>query len=72
MQETQMKFLQSVRAGRDSASVDRTLAALTSAAAGTGNLMPLIIDAVKSYASVGEICNAMRTVFGEYKERVVV
>jgi methylmalonyl-CoA mutase, N-terminal domain len=72
MQETQMKFLQSVRAGRNNESVQRTLAALTSAAAGTGNLMPFILDTVKSYASIGEICNALRTVFGEYKECVVV
>ena len=34
--------------------------------------MPFIIEAVKSYASIGEICNAMRTVFGEYKEQVVL
>jgi len=36
------------------------------------NLMPLIIDAVKVYASIGEICNVMRDVFGEYKEHVVI
>jgi len=34
--------------------------------------MPFILDAVKVYASIGEICNTMREVFGEYKERVVI
>jgi len=42
--------------------------ALRKAASGTDNLMPFIYDAVKAYATLGEICDAMRTVFGAYEE----
>jgi methylmalonyl-CoA mutase N-terminal domain/subunit len=52
--------------------VKARLAALQTAAAGEENLMPLILDAVRVYASVGEICNTLRCVFGEYRERIVV
>ena len=48
--------------------MDRRLSALRSAAKGTENLMPFILDAVKSYATLGEICDAMRDVFGTYEE----
>ena len=44
-----------------------TLAALKQACEGTENTMPYIIAAVKAYATLGEICNVMREVFGEYK-----
>ena len=60
------------REDRDNAAVRDALATLTAAAAGTANLMPLIIDAVKKEAPVGEVCDAMRTVFGEYQERLVL
>jgi methylmalonyl-CoA mutase N-terminal domain/subunit len=39
---------------------------------GDENLMPYILEAVKTYASVGEICNTLRAIFGEYKEHVVI
>ena len=45
-----------------------SLAALRKAAAGKENLMPFIYDAVKAYATLGEICDAMRDVFGIYEE----
>jgi methylmalonyl-CoA mutase, N-terminal domain len=45
---------------------------LSNAARGENNLMPFIVDAVRSYASVGEICNTMRVIYGEYKETVVI
>lgn len=45
---------------------------LKNAAENDSNLMPFILDAVKVYASVGEICNTLRSVFGEYKEHVVI
>jgi methylmalonyl-CoA mutase N-terminal domain/subunit len=61
-----------VRAGRDQGAVDARLAALRTAAAGTENLMPRILAAVKAEATVGEICDAMRTVFGEYQEQLVL
>jgi len=72
VQTEQIKFLHKVRAERNNDEVNRKLAALKTAAEGTDNLMPVILDAVKSYASLGEICNVMRGVFGEYKEQVTV
>jgi methylmalonyl-CoA mutase N-terminal domain/subunit len=51
--------------------VDDRLAALRTAAAGTENLMRPILNAVKAEATVGEICDTMRAVFGEYQEQLV-
>lgn len=70
VQEEQIKFLNKVRTERNNDEVKAKLAALKKAAEGTENLMPYILDAVKVYAGVGEICNTMREVFGEYKEQV--
>jgi methylmalonyl-CoA mutase N-terminal domain/subunit len=64
----QSQRLTKLRADRSQAEVDRRLAALRTAAAGKENLMPFIYDAVKSYATLGEICDALRTVFGTYEE----
>jgi methylmalonyl-CoA mutase, N-terminal domain len=72
VQTEQIKFLQKVRAERNNDDVKQKLGVLKTAAEGSDNLMPLILDAVKSYASIGEICNTMRAVFGEYKEQVTV
>ena len=64
----QSKKTQAVRANRDQAAVDAALAALKVGAADENvNLMPLILDAVKTYATLGEICNVLREVFGEYE-----
>ena len=64
----QSKKTQAVRANRDQAAVDKALAALKAGAADENvNLMPLILDAVKTYATLGEICNVLREVFGEYE-----
>jgi len=71
-QEEQLKFLSKIRAERNNTEVEDKLAKLKKAAEGDSNLMPFIIDAVKSYAGIGEICNTLRAVFGEYKENVVV
>ncbi len=71
-QEEQVKFLGKIRAERNNKEVEEKLALLKKAAEGDANLMPFIIDAVKAYAGIGEICNTMRAVFGEYKENVVV
>jgi methylmalonyl-CoA mutase, N-terminal domain len=60
--------LKKLRADRSSAEVERRLQALRKASEGSENLMPFIYDAVKSYATLGEICHAMRTVFGAYEE----
>jgi methylmalonyl-CoA mutase N-terminal domain/subunit len=62
----QKRRLAEVREQRDEAEVEAALAALRDAAAGEENLMPYILDAVKAYATTGEICDAMRDEFGEY------
>jgi methylmalonyl-CoA mutase, N-terminal domain len=72
VQEEQIKFLRKVKAERNNELVKEKLNALTKAAEGDDNLMPYILDAVKVYASVGEICNSLRVMFGEYKEHVVI
>jgi methylmalonyl-CoA mutase, N-terminal domain len=72
VQQQQITSLQAVRARRDAAAVERTLAGLASAAQGSSNLMPPILDCVRAYGSVGEICNTLRAVFGEYRERIVI
>jgi methylmalonyl-CoA mutase, N-terminal domain len=64
----QAERLRKLRAGRSQAEVDRLLGALRNAAKGKENLMPFIFDAVKAYATLGEICDAMRDVFGTYEE----
>jgi methylmalonyl-CoA mutase N-terminal domain/subunit len=71
-QRQQITFLRSVRATRNAGKVTAALSALTEAARRDENLMPLIIEAVRTYASVGEMCEALREVFGEYRERIVV
>ena len=63
--------LRKLRASRSNEAVARSLAALRKAATGTENTMPFIYDAVKSYATVGEICDALRDVFGTYDEVAV-
>ncbi len=60
--------LSKLRVDRSQAEVDRRLNSLRDAAKGTANLMPFIYDAVKSYATLGEICEALRDVFGTYEE----
>ncbi len=63
----QIERLEGVRKRRDDSEVEDALEALRTAARGEDNLMPYLIDAVKAYATTGEICNAMRDVFGEYQ-----
>ncbi len=72
IQSNQIEFLNKVRAQRNEEEVNQKLSALKEAADTDANLIPFIINAVKSYASIGEICNTLRQVFGEYKERVVI
>jgi methylmalonyl-CoA mutase N-terminal domain/subunit len=64
----QAERLSKLRADRSKAEVDRRLSALRKAAEGKDNLMPFLFDAVKAYATVGEICDALREVFGTYEE----
>ncbi|HXZ12876.1 MAG TPA: methylmalonyl-CoA mutase family protein [Candidatus Sulfotelmatobacter sp.] len=60
--------LKKLRAERSGEEVERRLNALRKAAAGSENLMPYLFEAVKAYATLGEICDAMREVFGIYEE----
>jgi methylmalonyl-CoA mutase N-terminal domain/subunit len=67
-QEARLKKL---RADRSPTEVERRLKDLRKAAEGKENLMPFIYDAVKAYATLGEVCEAMRAVFGAYEETAV-
>ncbi len=68
----QVARVQKVRAGRDPALWAATLARVEDAARGEENLMLPIIDAVKAYATVGEICDRLREVWGEHRELITV
>jgi len=63
--------LNRVRKERDQAAVKHSLENLRRAAGGTQNTMPAIIEAVKAYATLGEIMDVFRAVFGEYMEPAV-
>jgi methylmalonyl-CoA mutase N-terminal domain/subunit len=70
--DRQLAALETLRKRRDAGRVRRTLDALIATARGTGNLMPAILDAVRAYATLGEMCDALRGVWGEYEEVPVV
>jgi methylmalonyl-CoA mutase N-terminal domain/subunit len=67
-QEHQEKKLAALRARRNNSTATKALDALRRAAEGTANTMPYIVDAVRAYATLGEICDALRDVFGSYQE----
>ena len=66
--ERQVSRLQQLRLERDNEKVAATLSALRQAAGGTENTMPYLLDAVRAYATLGEITNVLRQVFGVYHE----
>ncbi|OYW00215.1 MAG: methylmalonyl-CoA mutase, partial [Acidobacteria bacterium 37-65-4] len=66
--EMQIGRLADLRRTRDNAAVARTLEALAEVARGTANTMYPLIDCVRAYATVGEMCDALRAVWGEYEE----
>ena len=70
--DRQMARLERVRAQRDSAAVARTLDALQEAGRSDANTMPALLDAVRAYATIGEMCDALRVVWGEYEEVPVI
>lgn len=72
VEKAQVQKLKKIKETRDNAAVAQSLASLKQAAQGNDNVMPHILNAVRLYASIGEICNTMRSVFGEYKENVVL
>jgi methylmalonyl-CoA mutase N-terminal domain/subunit len=70
--DTQLAKLDALRRRRDNGRVQRALDALREGALGTANTMPLLIDAARAYATVGEMCDALRDVWGEYVEQAVI
>ncbi len=66
--ERQLARLAELKRTRDNAQVARTLAALQEAARGADNTMDALLDCVRAYATVGEMCDALRDVWGEYEE----
>ncbi len=64
----QIERLKSLRSERDDEKVKKSLADLKQGAEGSGNLLPFIVEAVKTYATLGEICDVLRGVFGEYQQ----
>ncbi len=69
MEQYQKEKLTRVKKERNNANVKETLANLKRAAQGTENLVPPILEAVRAYATLGEISDTLREVFGEYRER---
>jgi methylmalonyl-CoA mutase N-terminal domain/subunit len=72
IEREQVERLRAVRAKRDAAKADSSVSALRSAATGSENLLPRILECVESYVTVGEISNTLRSVWGEYQEAVTV
>jgi methylmalonyl-CoA mutase N-terminal domain/subunit len=72
MERDQLARLSALRSKRDASATDRALAGLRRRAGSDENLLPAILAAVESYATVGEISDVLRGVFGEYRESVVL
>jgi len=72
VEEMQKKNIAQLREKRDNARVKETLDKLGSVCRSNDNVMPFILDAVKAYATLGEICNVMRDAFGEYKQMITI
>jgi methylmalonyl-CoA mutase N-terminal domain/subunit len=68
MESRQIERLRSLRAGRSAAACAEALTRVTNTARGDGNLVPPIVEAVEAKATLGEISDALRGVFGEYRE----
>lgn len=70
--EQQLAKVARLKRTRNPVAVSRALDKLRRAAAGTENTMPALLDAVRAYATVGEMCDALREVWGEYQEEAVI
>jgi methylmalonyl-CoA mutase N-terminal domain/subunit len=68
VREAQIERLKKLKSERDNEKVNKSLSDLKQGAQADDNLMPYILDAVKAYATLGEICNVLREVFGEYQQ----
>ncbi len=69
VEKAQVQSLQALRKKRDNEKVGSALAELADAARSEANLMPVILESVKAYATLGEICQVLRDIFGEYRDR---
>jgi len=72
LERQQVARVQALRAQRDNGKVRASLRRLEQAAQGNTNLMPLLIDAVECYTTLGEIADTLRSVFGEHQEQIVL
>lgn len=72
IEKNQIAKLHKIKETRDNSAVKHALVQLSTAAHGNENLMPHILNAVKVYGSLGEICNTLRGVFGEYREKIIL
>jgi len=72
LEEKQKQKLKKLKEKRDNEKVKKVLNNVKKAASSDENLMPYILEAVKAYATVGEISNALREVFGEYTETIII
>jgi methylmalonyl-CoA mutase N-terminal domain/subunit len=72
LEPKQVERVRALRAKRDAEPWQAALKSVEDAARSGANVMPRVLDAVEAYATVGEISDAMRKVFGEYKEAVVI
>jgi len=70
VEKTQVKQLQQLKQNRDNTQVEAVLSKLKEAAKGETNLMPLLVECSNAYATVGEMVNALKEVFGEYVEPI--
>jgi methylmalonyl-CoA mutase N-terminal domain/subunit len=72
VEHEQLAKLQKLRRERDNTKVKKNLAQLHDDAVKDKNLMPIMIEAAKAYVTLGEICDVLRSVYGEYKELIVI
>jgi methylmalonyl-CoA mutase N-terminal domain/subunit len=72
VEQEQRVALEELRRTRDAPRVQAALDALKAAAIGGENSMPRLLDAVRAYATVGEMCDALRQVWGEYTEVPII
>jgi methylmalonyl-CoA mutase N-terminal domain/subunit len=70
--DAQLAKLERLRRTRDADRVRHALGALQEGAADGSNTMPLLLDAVRAYATIGEMCDALRAVWGEYVEQAII
>lgn len=72
VEELQKQKISKIKESRNNTSVKKALEALKRAAEGDDNLMPWILDAVREYATLGEITDVLRAVFGEYQQQIIL